>query len=456
MARRVSFSTTVIGLCVGVLLCEVSANKPATTPHLLPKWPHTYQMNRSTAIMLCNNTGAYTDPTATAGWSYLDFDWSNWKGTGKSDGWAKHKPMDCQELMEEQVEMTTKKSPDAKMFVYRNMIKALPWFTSVREKLTDPAYAKWFLPFSDTVIGNHTASHVPVCDNNYHPPLCSNLYHDQGQTPGYPHGDGDCLAPGCDVGSVPVGEYLFDPRSANVSVNGQTLIEWFVDVYMGGPSGMGNPGIAGFYIDDDWGNMNPNGPSEMDRHCNEDMGLSPEVVKGIVTAYNWLADHVYHAIVDKGKYAWDLFLNNDPNCANCGDCPQPWIQQKSCAADLRTYCNASSPFQSRALLYGFSPGSCKGTNPKNLTMVKEDVANFLLVRGPYALIATGWVGCSTTYPYPADIMDADYGEPTEMCKETEAGSGIFTREWTNAKVQMDCNTWSPTITWKGKETDFVM
>ena len=43
-------------------------------------------------------------------------------------------------------------------------------------------------------------------DDNYNPPLCSNLYHDQSQTPGYPKGDGNCLAPGCDVGSVPVGE----------------------------------------------------------------------------------------------------------------------------------------------------------------------------------------------------------------------------------------------------------
>ena len=69
---------------------------------------------------------------------------------------------------------------------------------------------------------------VPVCDTNFDPPKCSNLYHDQTQTPGYPAGDGVCAAPGCDVGSVPVGEYLFDPRAANVSVNGQTFIEWYV------------------------------------------------------------------------------------------------------------------------------------------------------------------------------------------------------------------------------------
>merc|ERR1711948_138448 len=141
----------------------------------------------------------------------------------------------------------------------------------------------------------------------------------------------------------------FDPRSANVSVNGQTLIEWFVDEYLGGPAGMGNPSIAGFYIDDDWGGMNPTGPSEMNRYANEDMGLSVEDVKGIVKAYKWLSDYVYKAIVAKGKFAWDLYLNNDPNCANCGDCPQPWVRKESCAADLRTHCNAAGPFQSRAL-----------------------------------------------------------------------------------------------------------
>jgi hypothetical protein len=75
--------------------------------------------------------------------------------------------------------MTTAASPGTKSFVYRNMIKALPWFSSVREKLTDPAYSAWFMNFSDAVIADHTKAHVPVCDNNYNPPLCSNHYHDQ-------------------------------------------------------------------------------------------------------------------------------------------------------------------------------------------------------------------------------------------------------------------------------------
>jgi hypothetical protein len=40
------------------------------------------------------------------------------------------------------------------------------------------------------------------------------------------------------VGSVPVGEYLFDHRNANVSINGQTFIDWFVNDYFGGQAGM--------------------------------------------------------------------------------------------------------------------------------------------------------------------------------------------------------------------------
>ena len=40
--------------------------------------------------------------------------------------------------------------PTKKVWVYRNGIKALPWFASVREKLLDPQFAGWFLGFNRT------------------------------------------------------------------------------------------------------------------------------------------------------------------------------------------------------------------------------------------------------------------------------------------------------------------
>lgn len=46
--------------------------------------------------------------------------------------------MDCEERLTTQVAMTTAASPSTKVWVYRNSILALPWYTSVRVKLEDP------------------------------------------------------------------------------------------------------------------------------------------------------------------------------------------------------------------------------------------------------------------------------------------------------------------------------
>jgi hypothetical protein len=46
------------------------------------------------------------------------------------------------------------------------------------------------------------------------------------------------------------------------------------------------------------------------------------------------------------------------------------------------------------------------------------------------------------------LQNRDYGEPTEICKETAERSGVFTREWTKASIQMDCNTYAPEIKMK--------
>jgi len=384
--------------------------------------------------MPCNESGL-TDPLSTRGWSIVDFDWSNAKTL-----WAKAKPMNCEEMLVEQVKQTTAASPDTTVWVYRNAIKALPWYTTVRVKVTDPKYAPWFMSFSDTVIKNRSAAHVPVCDDNYDPPRCSNLYHDQSQTPGYPRGDGVCDPPGCDVGSVPVGEYLFDPRAANVSIEGQTFIDWYIDEYLFSPTGAGNPKISGFYFDDDW---TSHGPSEMSSMAATDMGLSSSDLSDLVAAYNWQMDKVFAEILARGKFTWNQFWNYGSGFI---DCPDPLVTKANCANDMRSLCNESSLAQTVAMLYGFSPG-CRGPTT-NMSDVEQDVANFLLVRGPHAWLGHGWSGCSKQYEWPAQL-DADYGEPVDkICTETAPGSGVFTREWSKASIKMDCNSWKPTIMFK--------
>ena len=222
-------------IMIAILVCRVTAQ--------LPNYPPSYQMNKSTIIMPCNYTG-FTDPATIKGWAIIDFDWSNARAI-----WATGHPMDCAERLVEQVEMLVASSPETRVWVYRNSIKALPWYTSVREKLQDPAYAAWHMKFKP-----QGPYYVSPCDNNYNPPLCSDYYHDQTQTPEFPSGlHGTCASPACDVGSVPVGEYLWDPRAWNISINNQTLGEWFINDYLFDPTGGGNANVSGFFFDDVWG-----------------------------------------------------------------------------------------------------------------------------------------------------------------------------------------------------------
>ena len=95
-------------------------------------------------------------------------------------------------------------NPRTRVMVYRNLVKALPWFPSVRAKLTDPAFAGWFLHYRDGVHGSGYSS--PPCTGG----KCSALFHDADQTPQHdPHADGSCKAE-CDCGDeLPCGEYLW-------------------------------------------------------------------------------------------------------------------------------------------------------------------------------------------------------------------------------------------------------
>jgi len=82
----------------------------------------------------------------------------------------------------------------------------------------------------------------------------------------------------------------------------------------------------------------------------------------------------------------------------------------------------------------------------------QDLANFLLTRGPYSWLGWGWTGCSKQYYFPPEF-NVDYGEPTTtgaagLCSETATGSQVFVREFTKANVQMDCNAWKGAITMK--------
>ena len=137
------------------------------------------------------------DPAFASKFGIVDYDWSNMKQL-----WATAHPMDCEKLLVTQVKLSNKLNPKSKAFVYRNLVKALNWFGSVREKLDDPAYSGFFLKFDPNKNGSY---HVPACDANYSPPKCSVFYHDQEQTP-EPRNHWDSCGKGpCDCGKNPCG-----------------------------------------------------------------------------------------------------------------------------------------------------------------------------------------------------------------------------------------------------------
>jgi len=341
-------------------------------------------------------------------------------------------------MNESQVQRSAKAALNkgAKFWVYRNSIKALPWFRSVRKLLEDPAYASWFLKFGPPTV-NGSTYHQPPCDANYHPPKCSHLYHDQTQTPHYPaviNVDGLCPSTGCDVGTIPIGEYLFDFRSLNVSVNGQTLEEWFIDEYLFGPLGGGSPLVSGFFFDDGW--MGDGGPSEIERHSIVDMNLTHDERMYITRNSSKLMQRVNQEVIARGAFSWQGLRGSSVGAY------QPWVHNESCDADLRRFC--TQRYQNDTMFYGFWPGPSQNKGiwqqPANLgssPMFKQDLANFLLIRSPYAWIGHGWLGtgpckgqCNSNedhtpynYTFPEALND-DYGVPLGICAEV-GGNGTW-------------------------------
>ena len=210
---------------------------PSAGPHIwhdftptggpfLPTWPATYDMGAST-IMMPSRTAGLMPMGELKGWGIIDIDGGNAQAQ-----WSKATPMNCSEMMDAQAALIKRAYPAAHVFVYRNAINALPWITAVREKLESPDHAAWFLPFASSPCS--TCPHVPNCSGS--PTKCSSLYHDSTPSAG-DYAAGDC-------GSVPCGNYVFDMRAANLTVHGQSMLDWYVDEYVLGSNGTGHPAIA--------------------------------------------------------------------------------------------------------------------------------------------------------------------------------------------------------------------
>eukprot|EP00040_Diaphanoeca_grandis_P013021 m.65878 g.65878 ORF g.65878 m.65878 type:complete len:539 (+) comp23614_c0_seq1:190-1806(+) len=438
--RTLSVSHAASAQCVSARV----DGKPMPTPwpqH--PTWTPTWDMAMSTVMMPCNTSGWF-DPALAAQYGIADFDWSNAR-----DMWANQAPMDDGKRLITQAAKVKAVNENTHVWIYRNLVKALSWYSDVGEKLSDPAYSGWFLHFKNGIHGNYTS---PPCTAG----TCSDLYHSQDQTPQHSTGRKECIGE-CDCGGVPCGEYIWDHRNAS-------LREWLVKEHVLGTSsngmdGLANPNVTGFYFDDYWAKSGEGwshgpdglppptainlsdcktGPSEIEIHCLLDMGLSVQDVLDLNAGWRETTANAMRAVAKGGGWVWQMFssLGFEDTGAECLD-------------SLRAQCAE----QNMAMSY--MPLRLKDNLPGSVVDAASDVAKFLLVRGPFAFLGTGWVGCepdngvegggrNQTYARPSEF-DIDYGTPLGLCSETKANSGVFSRMYTKATTTHDCATGKSTV-----------
>eukprot|EP01052_Picozoa_sp_SAG31_P009045 SAG31_NODE_467_length_15267_cov_13.792919_21_plen_264_part_00 len=179
-----------------------------------------------------------------------------------------------------------------------------------------------------------------------------------------------------------------------------------------------------------------------------DCDLSFEDSTDIYTG--WLASMqlLVKTIIERGGFLWQMFNGGQDTvwravsgCTNCSRFTQPKITRDSCAATLREACRPTSMQQLGALRYTVEMNkTCSDNNLDGCVVIDlhQHLASFLLMRGPWAWLGYAWVGCSRPYARPKEF-DADVGEPIGFC--TETAPGTFERNWTKAKVKLDCNRW---------------
>ena len=305
---------------------------------------------------------------------------------------------------------------------------------------------------------------VPDCALE-NPSHCSEFYHDQEQTPEVPtpsneHPDGSCVDY-CDCGKHPCGEYLFDHR------NGTMLRKWILEEVIMGPTAVGHDLIDGLFLDDYWCsslicNETQNktagcpcddpvqGPTEIDKYSQFDMGLSDEDIRQITIEWNKTMGEVQRVLLENEAYTWSLI----PGQENANAAPFLLSSNASnCTAALREACDPDSVWQHFPVLFGFS------VNGTVLTQLQQDLAFFLLARGPYAFAGWGTWGMIWPFspeprhgqlppmpdgvPLPEEFRH-DYGVPKENCC-SETSPGVFSRKWSRVSVELDCNAFRSKI-----------
>lgn len=412
-------------------------------PQPLPQFAATWSLAESTIVMPCNYTGGL-DPAAVDRWGIVDIDWSNDKAH-----WVNTHPMTSEEELVAAAQAIKDRRPQAKVWVYRNLVWAPSWFSDIREKIK--THPEWFVPFK---------AEGPTINPRCTFDKCSDRFHSQFQTMAF-HGtsvsSGICKEH-CDCGDVPCAWYLWNHHNASCR-------EWLVREHLMGPMGMGAPSVDGLFIDDVWAASGPELEGPGSEAASHDSGMSTTDNIAMMQAWRTTMDAANEAVLAHKGYTWRLFYNN-------WTCAQAPFDKNECEAYMDLACAEAAPLDQNALFYGFSgetgcspdhmpsptaaafrsgppPGapSASGDAANPIIDLMQHLASFLLIRGPYAWLGWAWLGCGHI-PFRPPELDVDYGVPLGNCRAIAGQKGVFRREWSKATVELDCAQWKENITFK--------
>lgn len=195
----------------------------------------------------------------------------------------------------------------------------------------------------------------------------------------------------------------------------------------------GDPQPIGLgWLDD---SMTMNGPTEEDPNYIADTGASTADMTAQVNAYRASMNALIAKVIPMGGFFWQLM---DGGGAKLNTGLNQTVNAPTCLAYLRSVCAPQPPNWKRFQLYNLPSGGF-GASAQSFT---DYTAEFLLTRGPYALIGYSWFGCTDgdRQNPRAPEWDEDFGAPVAPCAETVPGSsGVFVRNWTHATVTWDCS-----------------
>ena len=201
-------------------------------------------------------------------------------------------------------------------------------------------------------------------------------------------------------------EYYWDAREADASAYFANAVAYVLS----------SPYVDGTYLDDF------QFPSEHP-YAQAGTGLSQDQVNQVDFCQQILANVMLSELIANGKYIWQALGMPSANY----DGPSPQVTQSGCTSFMAARCTTAWQSTVYAQTHDFG-------NPT------QSVASFLIARGPYAFLGTGWEGGAAPWD-PIYLLQV--GEPTGNCAQTS--SGVFSRPWTYGTVTLDCNAWTASI-----------